>query len=312
MRLLLVLTVCDITAVGPGVWNDWKGQLLRQLYHETEPLLTGGFTRVPRGERVMRVKQDIRAALSDWSVPDRECLVALPYDNFWLSGSQEDQIRHLTFIRDCDENGRSFRASAHPSTRPGITEILLTATDHPRLLSTIFGCCSAAGASIVDAQIHTLRDGRAFNAILVKQAFHGRDDEARRAGRIATSIEAVLAGETRLSDLLAARPAPRARAKVFTVEPQVEIDNGLSDDFTVIAIEARDRTGLLSDVTNAMADCGLDIASAHIATFGEKVVDSFYVRDFSGSKVVTKNKLEAVRESIMEALTPPRHKNEAA
>jgi [protein-PII] uridylyltransferase len=312
MRLLLVLTVCDITAVGPGVWNDWKGQLLRTLYYETEPLLTGGFTRLPRQQRVEKVKADVADRLGHMDAAEREQLLDLPYDNFWLSASREDLTRHLEFIRDSDKRETAFAATGHLSDHSATTGITLIAPDHPRLLSTIFGCCSAAGCNIVDAQIHTLRDGQAFNTILVKREFSGKVDEMRRADRVTSSIEAVLGGERRLSDLIAARPAPRPRARVFKVEPQVELDNGVSDDFTVIAIEARDRPGLLSDITNAMADCGLDIASAHIATFGEKVVDTFYVRDFAASKITSTAKLATVQKRVMESLKPAKQPAKAA
>ena len=303
MRLLVCLTVCDISAVGPGVWNGWKGQLLRTLYHESEPLLTGGHTRVPRKDRVRAVKREIAEALSNWPDASRQRALDLHYDNYWLTVQRDDQIRQLGFIRDTDARNATFATDLYLDDQAGVTEVTLLAPDHPRLLSTIMGCCAAAGASIVDAQIFTTRDGRAFNTISIRRSFAAADDERRRARRIASNIEGVLSGEQRLADLMADKPAPRARARVFTVEPRVEIDNGLSDDFTVIEIEARDRPGLLADVTNALADMSLDISSAQIATFGEKAHDTFYVRDFSGSKVTSQRKLAATNARLMVALS---------
>ncbi len=309
MRLLLVLTVCDITAVGPGVWNGWKGQLLRTLFYETEPLLTGGFTRLPRHQQVAQVKADVADKLSDWFEAERQAALDLPYDNYWLTVPRDAQLHHLRFIRDCDRTGKTFATDTYLRPSAAITEITLLAPDHPRLLSTVTGCCAAAGANIVDASIFTLRDGRAFNSMVLNRTFESDDDEMRRADRIADMIEDVLSGEKRLSDLMAAHLASRGpvrkRTQVFKVPPRVDIDNGLSDDLTVIEIEARDRPGLLSDVTNALADLSLDVQSAHIATFGEKAHDTFYVRDFARSKIVTPQKLAAVRKRISAALQPP-------
>ncbi|MEL6967777.1 MAG: [protein-PII] uridylyltransferase, partial [Pseudomonadota bacterium] len=108
MRLLLILTVCDIKAVGPEVWNGWKAQLLRTLYYEAEPILNGGFSSIPRQERIGDVKEQLKAAFGDWSEDDRARVLALPYDNFWLTASIDDLKRNLTFVRDIDATGEIF------------------------------------------------------------------------------------------------------------------------------------------------------------------------------------------------------------
>src|SRR6185437_9027089 len=95
---------------------------------------------------------------------------------------------------------------------------------------------------------------------------------------------------------------PRARLSAFTVEPQVIIDNTLSDALTVIEINGLDRPGFLYDVTRAISDLNLDIASAHIATFGEKAVDVFYVTDLTGKKITSTSRESAIRERLLKAL----------
>ena len=303
MKLLLVLTVCDIKAVGPGVWNGWKGQLLRTLYYETEPHLTGGFTQVPRRERVAEVKRELHEALAQWPQNLREQMIDLHYDNYLLTVPREDQIRHLEFMRQCDENGDSFATTISSQSFEAVTQITLLAPDHPRLLSTITGCCAAVGANIVDAQIFTTKDGRALDSIFINRRYENHEDEERRARSIAETIEKVLAGKVRLAKLLEEQKKPRQRAQAFKIKPLVNIDNALSEKFTVIEVECLDRPGLLSKITDALADMSLDIASAHIATFGEKMIDTFYVTDLVGHKVTRPQKIKALRERVLSAIS---------
>ncbi len=302
MKALLVLTVCDIKAVGPGVWNGWKGQLLRTLYYMCEPQLTGGFTQAPRREQIAEVRRELEQALDHWPENESKQVIDLNYDNYLLTVPRESQIRHLHFIRDSDAQGLSTATTIATRDFEAVTEITLLAPDHPRLLSTITGCCAAAGANIVDAQIFTTRDGRALDSIFINRLYDDPVDERRRAQNIADTIKKVLSGECRLASLLAEKSKPKRRSSAFKVEPSVMINNELSDKFTVIEVEGLDRPGLLSDVTDALADLSLDIASAHIATFGEKVIDSFYATDLVGFKITSPQKLAAIRRKLMKAL----------
>ncbi len=310
MKALLVLTVCDIKAVGPEVWNGWKGQLLRTLYYETEPRLTGGFTSIPRKERIDEVLGELEEALSDWTTKDSKRYLNLMYDNYLLTVPREDQIRHLQFIHESDKTEDSIATTSVTREFEAVTEITLLAPDHPRLLSTITGCCTAAEANIVDAQIFTTKDGRALDSIFINRAFDNDEDERRRAERIGKTIEDVLSGKTRLKDLLANQPKPSGRKKAFKVEPSVVVNNGASDKFTVLEIEGLDRPGVLSKITDAMADLSLDIASAHIATFGEKFIDTFYVTDLVGHKIVSAQKLTAIKRKLLTAIIPSADKKE--
>jgi [protein-PII] uridylyltransferase len=107
----------------------------------------------------------------------------------------------------------------------------------------------------------------------------------------------------RLASVVATKRRPKARLSAFTVEPQVVIDNTLSDALTVIEINGLDRPGLLYDVTREISDMNLDIASAHIATFGEKAVDVFYVTDLTGKKITSSSRESTIRERLTKALT---------
>jgi [protein-PII] uridylyltransferase len=127
----------------------------------------------------------------------------------------------------------------------------------------------------------------------------------RRARRIEETIERLLRGDTWVAALLAnRRPAP-PRVEAFTVAPEVYVNNALSDAFTVIEVAGRDRTGLLYELTNALSDLSLDIASAHVTTFGEKAVDVFYVTDLTAKKIENETRQAAIKEHLTKILEGP-------
>ncbi|EJF90343.1 [protein-PII] uridylyltransferase [Bartonella tamiae] len=285
LKLLFILTICDIKGVGKGVWNGWKGLLLRTLYDETALVLTGGFSQISSFDRIHLTQKQLRDRLSQWDEKDYQNYLALHYNNYWLTVPLEDQIRHAHFFKRTALEKTSLSIMMTPRASEDVTEITLLAPDHPRLLSIITGACAAAGANIVDAQIFTTSDGRALDIILIKRAFDFDEDETKRARRVKEIIEQALKGTIRLPDEIARHAPPKRTRKIFDVTPTVEINNDLSETFSVIEVKSMDRPGLLSDLTKTLSDLSLDIASAHITTFGEKAIDSFYVRDLIGHKL---------------------------
>ena len=182
----------------------------------------------------------------------------------------------------------------------GVTEIEVYAPDHPRLLSIIAGACTAAGANIVGAQVFTTTDGQALDSISISREFDDEKDEERRARKIGDLIEQALAGTVRLPEIVASK-APRTRLKAFTLETALVVDNSWSNQFTVIEASGLDRPGLLYDLTRAISDLNLNIASAHIVTFGERAVDVFYVTDLLGHKINNASREAAVRRRLRAA-----------
>jgi [protein-PII] uridylyltransferase len=302
LKLLLLLTVADIRAVGPGVWTGWKGQLLRTLYFETEPLLGGGHLTLSRSERVARAQDALREQLAAWPKDDLERFIDRHYPSYWLRTDLNVIAEHAKLIRDAEAQKKPIVTHIATDAFRGVTEVTLLAPNHPRLLAMVAGACTGAGANIVDAQISTTRDGMALDTIHLEREFDRAEDEERRAKKIAQTIEKLLRGDVRLSEVVMNKRKPKPRLSAFKVEPQVIIDNTLSDALTVLEINGLDRPGLLYDVTREISDLNLDIASAHIATFGEKAVDVFYVTDLTGKKITSKSREGAIRERLMKAL----------
>ncbi|RUZ69038.1 [protein-PII] uridylyltransferase, partial [Mesorhizobium sp. M7A.F.Ca.US.007.01.1.1] len=302
LKLLLILTVCDIRGVGPGVWNGWKGQLLRTLYYETELLLTGGFSEVSRAQRTAAARERLAEALADWPDKARKRYVGQHYENYLLTVDLADQLRHAEFIREADASGNKLATMVKTHQFEAVTEITVLAQDHPRLLSVIAGACAGAGGNIVDAQIFTTSDGRALDTILISREFDRDEDERRRAERVGRLIEDVLSGKSWLPEMIEKRTKPRRGSKVFKIPPRAEIRNTLSNRFSVIEVEGLDRPGLLSEITGTLSDLSLDIASAHITTFGEKVIDTFYVTDLTGQKIDNPARIATIRNRLMATL----------
>lgn len=300
LKLLLVLTICDIKGVGPGVWNGWKGQLLRTLYHETELVLTGSFSQMPDPARLEAARGKLAEALDSWDEDSRRKYLDLHAPNYWLTVCAEDQLRHARFIAEAERRQKKLALMVRPREFEAVTEITVFAPDHPRLLCVITGACAAAGANIVDAQIFTTTDGRALDTILINREFAHDEDERRRAARVEKMIENALDGKIHLPEIIRASRTKRKRAVyAFKRHPQVEINNNLSDQFSILEVKGLDRPGLLSELTAVISDLSLDIASAHITTFGEKVIDSFYVRDLHGRKIISAPRQRAIRHEIL-------------
>jgi [protein-PII] uridylyltransferase len=311
LKLLLILTVADIKAVGPGVWNGWKGQLLRTLYYETEIVLAGGHSAIERRARVERKQDALRERLADWSEAERDAYLARHYPAYWIKVDLPRQEKHARFLRQAESEGRTTATMVETDQFRGITELTILAPDHPRLLAIVTGACAAAGGNIADAQIFTTTDGLVLDTIFISRAFERDDDELRRAERIAAAIERALKGEIKIADLVAQRRAPPPRGQTFQVAPEVIIDNVLSARHTVLEVTGLDRPGLLYDLTTAIGKLNLNIASAHIATFGEKAVDVFYVTDLTNAKITGTARQLSIRKALLDVFSFDHEKAQA-
>jgi [protein-PII] uridylyltransferase len=304
LKLLLVLTVADMRAVSPRVWNGWKATLLRELYARVGEVLAGGLATTERDVRVTRAKQAASAMMVGWSDTDRDYFLALGYPSYWLGFDPETHLRHARLVREAQANQTPLTVQADPLPARAVTEITVYAADHAGLFSQIAGALAVAGASIVDARIHTLTNGMALDTFWVQDAAGGAFDAPHRLARLSVLVEQALSGQInltaeirRLGEALLGR-----RMRAIHVPPRVVVDNRASHTHTVIEVNGRDRPGLLHDVTSAISDQGLQIASAHVTTYGVRAVDVFYVKDVFGLKVENDRKLAALKAALLEAL----------
>jgi [protein-PII] uridylyltransferase len=300
LRLLLVLTVCDIRAVGPTVWNNWKAQLLRHLFYDTRALLTGGAERLSRADRVEEAKQAVRAALADWPAEAIEAELSRHYPPYWLGLDAGAHVAHARMAREAGEGGVAIRVDPEPER--DATRVLILMADHPGLFSRMAAAMALARASIVDARTFTTADGMATSAFWIQDA-DGGAYAPDQFGRLRETIRRALSGEIAPRKALAERRrSVRKRERAFESPTRITFDNDASDIYTVIEVDTRDRFGLLYDLTGALAHANINIFSAVVATYGEQAVDVFYVKDLFGLKIRSAAKQQAIARKLREAI----------
>ncbi len=300
LRLLLVLTCADIRAVGPNVWNNWKATLLRELYHRADEYMSGAQNTATRDVRVAASRQALLNRLVDWPDDVRESFVASASPAYLLGYDIETQERHMRFIRAAEDNAQTIAVSFAVENKRDVTSMLVYTPDHPGLFAKIAGTLALSGASIVDAKILTLSNGMALDTFYIQDYDGDTIVQNERLERIKARVIQALEGRIKLNQELARTAVLRVpmRAKAMEVPPRVFIDNTASKVCTVVEINGHDRPGFLYDVTKTLTDLGLQISSAHISTYGERVVDVFYVKDIFGMRVENETKLRQIRDAL--------------
>jgi [protein-PII] uridylyltransferase len=298
LKLLLVLTVADIRAVGPKVWNGWKAALLRELYHRAIELISGGLSGEGRESRAAAAQAAARRLLPDFSEPEFATFVSRGYSYYWLSFDAPTHSRHARLMREAEASGAPLTVEKRVDPYRSVTEITLYTADHPGLFSRIAGALAVSGANIVDAKIITMSNGMALDTFWVQDSNGGPFDRPDKLAKLAVVFENVLSGDLKPHRELAHPPAFPSRTRVFMVTPRVLLDNKASGSHTVIEVNGRDRPGLLFEVTRALTGLNLQVSSAKISTYGEKVVDVFYVKDLFGHKIEHSAKLAEIQRTL--------------
>ena len=284
LRLLLMLTVVDIRAVGPGTWNDWKRQLLRTLYDAAEERLRLGHKQRGRSERVAWRQAELAGELG-WSAAAARAHARRLPDSYWLAEPPALQIANARQIASAESRIGDLEPSVVAANEEGTgaTRISIFAPDRPGLFYRIAAALAGAGASIIDARIHTSRDGMAIDNLLVQDAQLRPYVERKLRLRLVKAVERVLASE----DLPPPPPSPplARRRAAFDIATSVVIAERASTRTTVVEVNARDQVGLLARLALAIHQLGHQIHSAHIATYGARAVDTFYVTNAAGRKL---------------------------
>ena len=302
LKLLLILTSADIRAVGPQVWNGWKAALLRDLYQRAVEVMSGGLIAEPRAARIAAAQVAVREKLPDFTEAEFAAFIKAGYPYYWLSFDAEIHARHARLMREAQASGAPLVVEKRVDVKRAVTEITLYTADHPGLFSRIAGALAVSGANIVDARIMTMSNGMALDIFWVQDLAGRAFDRPDKLARLAVVFENVLTGALKPQRELARKPAFPSRLQVFTVVPRVLIDNQASALHTVIEVNGRDRPGLLFELTRKLTRLNLQISSAKISTYGEKVVDVFYVKNLFGHKVDHPAKLAEIRNTLKAVL----------
>lgn len=307
LKMLYLLTYADMRAVGPEVWNHWKGSLLEDLYLQglsvLEGLEKGEFQREDRRSRIRRIQARLRRRLSGQL--DRERIrhffQSMP-ERYFLTTPEEQIPAHFELMEQFRDQTYLSMVQHFPERE--YSEMVICANDRPGLFARITGVFAALGLDILSARITTCKDGLILDVFRISHA--GRPDvvmDSEKWARVRSTLERVLTGSAdvpRLVEESGRTSLFRRRApKVPTV---IQIDNWASDEFTVIEVYTQDRIGVLFTLTYAMHQLGLSIHLAKISTNVDQVADVFYVTDDHGRKIHEKERLEVIRYALNQSL----------
>ena len=303
LDLLCVLTVCDIRGVGPDTWNNWKAALIRALYRQARRALETGMEDLNRENRGAESKKALREALPDWSKADLKRETARHYDPYWQGLHVTAHMDFARMLRELDQIDDPARILIHlyPDEDRDATRACFVMSDHPGIFARVAGALALVGANVVDARSYTTKDGYVTDAFWIQDS-EGKPYEASRLPRLTQMIEKTLKGEVVAQEALKSRDKVKKREKAFNVPTHITFDNEGSDIYTIIEVDTRDRPGLLFDLARALSEMNVNVANAVIATYGEQVVDTFYVKDMFGLKYHSKSKQKALEKKLREAI----------
>ena len=301
LKLLLVLTVADIRGVGPTIWNGWKAALMRDLYYQTDAVLRGADAAVIAAGNAEVARDIVRGRLDGWSDEEFAAYAAMMPRQYWTGFDTESQLRHAGL-------GRTFRSMDVPLLADfrqvedkNVTELTLLTIDDAGLFSRIAGAVAGHGINIAGARITTCADGTVLDVFQLQTTSNEPVTDERLLGRVKTSIEKAVSGTLRPQAALRERwQSLPERVRHLPVPSRVILSNRISSTHTVIEVNGRDMPGLLHRLTRALAELGLQIQTATVSTYGERVVDVFYVKDLFGLQVHNEARLTTIRDQLLE------------
>jgi len=305
LRLLYVLTVADITAVGPEIWNSWKDNLLKIVYNETLMEINGGGNVKSRIVLEDKAKNKLRDSLSQWSNQEFESYIKRFFPYYWTNINFDVHLHHAKLIKDADSQDLKIKIDIESLEDQGVTEISIYTQDHLGLFARTCAGLALAGTSVQDARIVTTKDGMTVNTFLIRSAttFSLIEDKNRLATLVDTIRKTI--SEERDPKVLIKEfkniQIP-SRKDSFIIEPRVLIDNLSSRTHTLIEINSKDKIGLLHSLASELFLMGLHISTARISTYGVRAVDVFYIKNMTGGKITEKDKIDAIKFRLLKVI----------
>ncbi len=303
LRLLLIMTIADIRAVGPETWNSWKAQLLEELYLEVEVRLGGDDSAGQQRHRIAALMAEGFGPLTGTAVQER---AARRFSGgYWLGVPPEYYARHARLMDIAEARHAAGRpillVDAQREAERDVTAVTVVTADRPGLFAMLAGALALSGAVLVGAKAFTTVNGIALDLFDIQDTDGAAYGGPNRLQRLRERILGLMAGTATLEDVQPRRRMPD-REQAFTVPPDVSFDNTASDIHTVVEISHRNRPDLLYRVAAAMRDMGLSIVSAHCTSYGELAVDVFYLKDRGGLKITQPVLLDRIERRVIEVL----------
>ncbi len=309
LKMLFLLTFADVKAVGPEVWNPWKASLLGELYVKTLHLLEevekGEFQREDVRAVIRRVQNRVRKQLKETQQDEKvEGFIDNMPDRYFLSVAESDIPSHFELMEKF--RGKKAEVSVEHFPERDCTSVVVCSQDRPGLFASITGVLTALGLDILNARIFTASDKRILDVFRISH--HGRPEivtAEQKWNKFRATLDGVLEGRLDVVKLVeSSKPTLWLQKHAPKVSTVVNIDNQISDDFTVIEIFTEDRIGVLFTITYSLHRLGLSIHVAKISTNVDQVADVFYVTDESGGKVGDSGRVDTIGQVLRQTLAP--------
>ncbi len=294
---LYLLTVADIRATNPELWNSWKDSLLIQLYHNTRRALQRGFQDpMERSEHIQQVQETAAGLLK---------VSASSYEELWAQLGDEYFVRHLPWqiahhTRLITNNTSDNLVDIQPVTERGGTEILIYSTATDDLFSRVTAVLDQQGLNVVDAGITTTKDKHILDTFHVLEESGNMVEGDLRISEIQTALLNEINSPNR-DEWRISRRQPR-QYKHFPIKTHVDFKRDEHDQRTIMELITADQPGLLSRVGRAFADCEVKLLNAKIVTFGARAEDIYYITDKNDQPLSKPEQFECLEKKILEYL----------
>lgn len=310
LRMLYVLTYCDLRAVSPRSWTDWKSALLAELFDRTAATLAGrppnARARGPSSEETLsRVREHLTAPEEEHPIPLSEYIAELP-DRYLATTDPELVAHHYEMLGALDEENRVVWELRRP---PGAnySELTVVAYDRAGVFSVLCGALASKRINILGAQVFSTRGGGVIDRFQIQDDRAEPLPEGFVLDRLRNDVNRIFCGRKSVGELFEQTPRrksePRPELKDI-VPPVVLVDNEGSDHSTIIEVKGYDRIGFLYDVTAVFSRHGLSIDRALIATEAYRVVDVFYVTDSEEKKLDDPGAIDRLQKELLEVISP--------
>ena len=301
LKLLLVLTVADIKGVGPEIWNDWKGSLITELYSKSFDMLQKDNV----NELIKTPKKSFEIFLIENGLAnsDAKKYCSYYYNNYWEIFKLSRIINHYEIFRNMYKDSKKFKVHLFDESKLKATELLVIAPDHHGLFSLISGLVSASGYDVVNAKIITRSDGYALDTFFIQNKNRQPITEEHSKKKLLKIISQGLEGNFNVEKALSKRwEEIPARFRAIKAPTRVIIDNNMSDEYSILEIKCKNAPGVLYRITKVITSLGLQINTANVSTYGDRVVDIFYLKDAFGLKIDNNESMDKVKMSILKIL----------
>ncbi|MGD9638637.1 MAG: [protein-PII] uridylyltransferase [Alphaproteobacteria bacterium] len=309
LRQLYVLTCADIIAVGPDIWTSWKAQLLAELYKRAEEYIQGAASLEFEDKRVAAVKNSLAQKLEDiWGHDYVTKYLSNAYPSYWLGYDEAELIRHAELIKQTEESKNWLGIAFANNKKRNLIDVIVYTADRKGLFSKIAGALSVSGFSIVGAKIMTLANGMVLDSFSIEDLFVYDASvqilEESKQEKIKANIAKAINDEFNIeSEIKTKFKSLASQKKTLQKGYNVIVDNNASKTNTVIEVNAEDCYGFLYYITHALTELDLQISSAHIFTYGDRVVDVFYVKDKFGLKIEHNLRIKQIENVLNKELS---------